>query len=791
MKSILLEELRRSESTKPLRLLLLENAIQDAELTLLELKASGFDVECTIAQDREEFLAALESAKFDAVLADYRLPNWTGLDALKEVRDRGKDIPFLLVTGTLGEEAAVECIKQGVNDYILKEHLNRLPSALKRAMQEKSLRDENARAHQALGESEARAREQFAELEQIYRTAPIGLAVYGPDLRYLRVNEQLARFNGLQAERHRGLMTRDVNPDVAKAVEPYLRRVFSRGESILNVEIQGTTQSQSGAPRTWLASFHPLRGDSGVITAISVVVLEITERKRAEAALSLSEARNRQLVEHSVYGIFRISREGCFLDPNPALLRILGCGSAEELDPPAVVGDVFRYPTEYAECMAACQGEGKVHSAETQWRRRDGGMVVVRLHLRGLSAADLTASTEVMAEDVTAVRATERQLHESQKFEAIGQLAGGIAHDFNNVVGAILGWAELGFDQARSYPEIAERFVRIREQAERAAALTRKLLAFARRQILQPRSVDLNAVTSDLTSFLDKVIPKNIELKVINAPLDPLKADPAQIEQVLMNLCLNARDAMPKGGRLLIETEMADIDESYCRFYPYVTAGRYAVLSVSDTGVGMDADMREHVFEPFFSHKEPGKNSGMGLATAYGIVKQHGGFIHVYSEVGQGTLFRAYLPIASDHLLEASPARTRAASFSEVRGTETLLLAEDHDAIREMARQTLVNLGYRVLSAVDGEEALRLCESEAPAMAILDLVMPRLGGQEAAAKLVERFGRLPILFTSGYSQESRGLEATGRYLQKPYSPSSLSRLVREILDHAKIASPPS
>jgi two-component system cell cycle sensor histidine kinase/response regulator CckA len=791
MKSILLEELRRSESTKPLRLLLLENAIQDAELTLLELKASGFDVECTIAQDREEFLAALESAKFDAVLADYRLPNWTGLDALKEVRDRGKDIPFLLVTGTLGEEAAVECIKQGVNDYILKEHLNRLPSALKRAMQEKSLRDENARAHQALGESEARAREQFAELEQIYRTAPIGLAVYGPDLRYLRVNEQLARFNGLQAERHRGLMTRDVNPDVAKAVEPYLRRVFSRGESILNVEIQGTTQSQSGAPRTWLASFHPLRGDSGVITAISVVVLEITERKRAEAALSLSEARNRQLVEHSVYGIFRISREGCFLDPNPALLRILGCASAEELDPPAVVGDVFRYPTEYAECMAACQGEGKVHSAETQWRRRDGGMVVVRLHLRGLSAADLTASTEVMAEDVTAVRATERQLHESQKFEAIGQLAGGIAHDFNNVVGAILGWAELGFDQARSYPEIAERFVRIREQAERAAALTRKLLAFARRQILQPRSVDLNAVTSDLTSFLDKVIPKNIELKVINAPLDPLKADPAQIEQVLMNLCLNARDAMPKGGRLLIETEMADIDESYCRFYPYVTAGRYAVLSVSDTGVGMDADMREHVFEPFFSHKEPGKNSGMGLATAYGIVKQHGGFIHVYSEVGQGTLFRAYLPIASDHLLEASPARTRAASFSEVRGTETLLLAEDHDAIREMARQTLVNLGYRVLSAVDGEEALRLCESEAPAMAILDLVMPRLGGQEAAAKLVERFGRLPILFTSGYSQESRGLEATGRYLQKPYSPSSLSRLVREILDHAKIASPPS
>jgi two-component system cell cycle sensor histidine kinase/response regulator CckA len=791
MKPILLEELRRPESTTPLRLLILENVIQDAELALLELKASGFDVECTMAQDREEFLAALEGAKFDAVLADYRLPNWTGLDALKELRDRGKDFPFLLMTGTLGEEAAVECIKQGVSDCILKEHLRRLPSALKRALEEKSLRDENARAHQALAESETRAREQFAELEQIYRTAPIGLAVYGPDLRYLRVNEQLARFNGLAAERHAGLMTRDVNPDVAKALEPYLRRVFSRGESILNVEIQGATHSQSGALRTWLASFHPLRADTGVIMAISVVVLEITERKRAEAALSLSEARNRQLVEHSVYGIFRISPEGSFLDPNPALLHILGCETAEELSPPMMVRDVFRYPEHYAECMAACREEGQVHSAETQWRRRDGGMVVVRLHLRGLSVADLMASTEVMAEDVTAVRAMERQLRESQKFEAIGQLAGGIAHDFNNVVGAILGWAELGFDQARSYPQIAERFARIREQAERAAALTRELLAFARRQILQPRSVDLNTVTSDLTSFLDKVIRKDIELKVINAPLDPLKADPAQIEQVLMNLCLNARDAMPQGGRLLIETEMADIDESYCRFYPYVTAGRYAVLSVSDTGAGMDAEMREHVFEPFFSGKEPGKTGGMGLATAYGIVKQHGGFIHVYSEVGQGTLFRAYLPVASGQLSEQSPARTRAASFAEARGTETLLLAEDHDAIREMARQTLVNLGYRVLSAVDGEEALRLCESEIPALAILDLVMPKLGGQEAAAKLVERFGKLPILFTSGYSQESRGLEATGRYLRKPYSPSNLSRMVREILDSAKIASPPN
>jgi two-component system cell cycle sensor histidine kinase/response regulator CckA len=785
MKSVLLDLLVRPESATRLRLLMLEHELHDAERTLLELRASGFDVECKRAQNKEEFLAALQERKFDAILADYRLPSWTGLEALKELRASGKDIPFLLVTGTIGEEAAVECLRQGVNDYILKDHLKRLPAALKRALQEKGLRDENARAHQALAESEARAREQFAEIDQIYRTAPIGLAVYGPDLRYLRVNEQLAHINGFPADQHPGRMTRDVHPEVATAVELYLRRVFSRGESILNVEIQGTAHAESGAERTWLVSFHPLRGSSGVIFAISVVVLEITERKRAGRALALSEARNRQLIENSVYGIFRISPEGTFLDPNPALLRILGCDSAEELSPPALVRDIFRYPGHYAECMAACRQEGQVHNCETEWRRRDGGMVVVRLHLRGLSVAELTAAVEVTAEDVTEVRAMERQLHQSQKFEAIGQLAGGIAHDFNNVVGAILGWAELGFDQARNYPQIAERFARIREQAERAAALTRELLAFARRQVLQPRSVDLNAVTSDLASFLDKVIRKDIELKVVNAPLDTLEADPTQIEQLLMNLCLHARDAMPQGGRLLIETEMVDIDESYCRFYPYVAQGRYAVLSVSDTGAGMDAEMREHVFEPFFSAQETGKNSGMGLATAYGIVKQHGGFIHVYSEVGHGTLFRAYLPAVPNQPSEGSPARTTAASVAEVRGTETLLLAEDHDSIRDMARQTLVNLGYRVLSAVDGAEALRLCESEIPALAILDLVMPKMGGREAAAKLAERFEGLPVLFTSGYSQESRGLETKGRYLQKPYSPTSLSRIVREILDRSK------
>ena len=649
MKSSTIEEVQRPKATTPLRVLILENSRPDVELLLLELEEAGFQVDHTLVETREQFRAALEEKNYDAVLADYRLPTWSGLDALAELRGLGNDLPFLLVTGTLGEEAAVECIKQGASDYVLKEHLSRLPVALLRALTEKALRDENA---------------------------------------------------------------------------------------------------------------------------------------HAQEALRASEARNRDFVEHAVYGIFRVSTDGTFLDANPALLRILGCSSADELKTLNLARDLFRFPEQYARLMAACREHGQLNDAEAEWRRRDGGIVAIRLHLRQLSAPGHPDTLEVIAEDVTELRAMERQLRQTQKFEAIGQLAGGFAHDFNNVIGAILGWAELGFEESRDNAAAAERFSRIREQADRAAALTRELLAFARRQVLQPRSVDLNVVASGLVRLLDKVIGKHIEFKFLSAPLDSVKADPTQIEQVLMNLCLNARDAMPEGGRLAIETDMVELDEPYCRFYPYVTPGRYAVISVSDTGIGMDSETRERIFEPFFTTKERGEGTGMGLATVYGIVKQHGGFIHVYSEPAHGSLFRVYLPAMEGAQAEGA-ARVPAPSLAAKRGTETILLADDHESIRDMARQTLMGLGYRVLSASDGEEALRLCEHETPALAILDVIMPKLGGPATAAKLAGHFPRMRVLFTSGYSAASDAAPAggaTAHYLQKPYSPTTLAHLVREILD---------
>lgn len=914
----MIEATGTAQSANPVRALILGHSIQDIGLIISELKGSGICAEHTVVENKEQFFQVIQTKEIDVILADYHLPGWTALDALNEVRARGRDIPFLLFTGKLGEQAAVECIKQGFSDCILKEHVTRLPFALRRALQEKALREDTERTHLALAASEASARKQFAELEIIYRSIPLGFAIFDRDLCYLRVNDSLARSHNLSPAEHVGRSIYEIIPHLAGEVAAELQQVFETGESLLNVEKRFPL---SKTPESWghsLSSSYPLRAEDGSIFAVCVVVVDITtrkrveealrlsearyrtqiehapeaiivldadrnrfidanqnaeklyghsregllqldpvtvspeyqpdgrlsfdaarayihaamrgetpvfewthrngegeeipcevrlvrmpspdghlirgsitdirERKRAEEALRLSESRNRELVENSVYGIFRATLDGAFLDANPALLAILGCVRTEDLKPLNLVNDVYRFPEQYAQHVADCLEHGQIHGAETEWRRCDGGIVAVRAHLRRLSIPHHPQSIEFIAEDVTELRAMERQLRQAQKFEAIGQLAGGIAHDFNNVIGAILGWAELGCEQNRASPPTAERFARIREQAERAAALTRELLTFARRQVLQPRAVDVNAVTSGLASFLDKVIGKDIELKVITAPVDPIKADPTQIEQVLMNLCLNARDAMPQGGRLLIETEMVELDDSYCRFYPDVTRGRYVVLSVSDTGMGMDAETRERIFEPFFTTKERGKGTGIGLATVYGIVKQHGGFIHVYSEPGQGSLFRIYLPTMDGTADEGGGGKVAAPSLAEMRGSETILLAEDHDGIREMARQTLVSLGYRVLSACDGAEALLLCEKEEPALAILDVIMPKWSGSVAAEKLLARYDRLPILFTSGYSQDSEKVApaASGaRYLQKPYSPTTLGRIVREILDEVK------
>jgi len=386
----------------------------------------------------------------------------------------------------------------------------------------------------------------------------------------------------------------------------------------------------------------------------------------------------------------------------------------------------------------------------------------------------------------------EQRVRQLEKFEALGKLAGGVAHDFNNVIGAIMGWAEIGADRVPAGSPESKLFRSIRDQADRAAGLTRQLLAYARRQILEPKNINLNQMVTETTAFLQKVIGEQIEVKtVLAADLGVTRADPSQIEQVLMNLCFNARDAMPKGGQLLIETRTVDLDEPACKRRADVPAGLYIRLSVCDTGVGMDRATMERIFEPFFTTKEVGKGTGLGLATVMGIVQQHGGFVDVYSEVGMGTAFRVYLPAS-----EGSVEPLRQSDETLVRGgTETILVAEDHEGMREMAQEILETLGYHLVIACDGEEAVHLFTAHQNdiALVILDVIMPKRDGTDVYERISGIKPGVPVIFASGYSDHGPQLAALAErgatILQKPYGSKVLARKVRELLDEVNMTQP--
>ncbi|MGC2671463.1 MAG: response regulator [Candidatus Acidiferrum sp.] len=378
----------------------------------------------------------------------------------------------------------------------------------------------------------------------------------------------------------------------------------------------------------------------------------------------------------------------------------------------------------------------------------------------------------------------ERRVQQLQKYEAIGRLVGGIAHDFNNMIGAILGWAEMGCEETQPENKLHNRFQKICDQSVRAGKLTSQLLAFAGGQVLQTRRINLNTLVKEEMSLLGRIIGEDIEVQVRVAPdLRVTLADPTQIEQVLMNLCLNARDAMPGGGQLLIATQNVELGTEFCHNHANSQPGNYVLLSVTDTGVGMDAATMDSMFEPFFTTKGTGKGTGLGLATVHGIVNQHGGFILTSSEPGKGTSFQVYLPAESGH----HEPDDKACSNQPLRGTETILLAEDHEGLRDTAQEMLQALGYRILAASDGAKALELFKLNADEidLIVMDVVMPSLSGPEAYLEMSALRPGIPVIFTTGYTPKAKALvsmvERGAAILRKPYSLVSLSQSVRGAL----------
>jgi len=510
----------------------------------------------------------------------------------------------------------------------------------------------------------------------------------------------------------------------------------------------------------------------------------MAERNAAAQALTASEAHYRVLFERNPNPLCVYDRETlAFLAVNEVAIRHYGYSREEFL---AMTLEDLRLPEDVPRLrrQVAMSEEGLVEADESRHRKRDGSIIDVEITRHTLTFAGRPAAL-AMALDITKRKSLESQLLQAQKMEAVGRLAGGIAHDFNNLLTVIFASSDLMLKYLNAddphRPDVEE----IRKAADRAAALTRQLLAFSRQQLLVPQVLDLNALVANLERMLQRVIGEDVEFRTALAPaLGAVRADPGELERVIMNLVVNARDAMPQGGMLTIETADAELGGVDAQEHLPVQPGWYVMLAVSDTGVGMDAAIKAHVFEPFFTTKEKGKGTGLGLSTVYGIVKQSGGYIWVYSEPGCGTTFKIYLPRVE---AEAEPLAPRSEPPVSLRGSETVLLVEDEDAVRNLTRKVLEAHGYAVLPAAGGQEALRLAsEYDGPIHLLLtDVVMPNMSGRDLARRLASVREETKILYVSGYTDDTivhHGVLEPGiAFLQKPFTPEALVRKLREVL----------
>ena len=644
----------RNPQSDLLRILILEDIPTDAELIERALGDAGIAFTSTRVDTRDAFLKELKDFSPDIILSDYSMPQFNGMEALMLVKERFPSIPVIIVTGSMNEETAVDCMKSGAVDYVIKEHLRRLVPAVKGALETKKLREKKEKAEKTLRASETK-------YQDLYDNAPdMFISVDAKTGKIIECNRTTAKALGYKKE-----------------------------------EIIGRRPSEI---------YHP----------------DCKEE---------SEKVAKQFVE-----------------------------------------------------------TGEVRNADLQLERKDGSKIDVSLNISTMrnEQGEVLYSRSVLR-DVTVIKKLEAQLRQSQKMEAVGTLAGGVAHDFNNLLTIIIGNADLALTGVGIDNPLYGKMEEIRKAGMRAASLTRQLLAFSRKQVIQPEVLSLNEILTVLEKLLRRLIGENIDFVTIHAPaLWRVEMDPGQIEQVIMNLAVNARDAMPHGGTLTIETANVDLDEAYFQGHGVEnTPGPYAMISVSDNGMGMDEEIRSHIFDPFFTTKEMDRGTGLGLSTVYGIVKQNGGYVWVYSEPGKGTIFKVFIP-KSD--ADGVPVKKDKSPEDLPKGSETILIVEDDDMVRNMVLRILLRSGYRVLEARNGEDALRVSRAHKGPIPLMltDVVMPGMNGRELAERLQSLRPEIKVLYMSGYTDDAvvhYGVLATElKFIQKPFSLASLAGKVREVLD---------
>ena len=763
-------------SGRALRVLIVEDDAADAELTVRVLERAGYPLAFDVIDSATHFEERLAHADYDAILCDHNLGTWTGMEALEILKKSGKDIPFLVLTAVLGDEAAVEYVKRGAADYLLKDRLERLPVALSRALQDKTQREEAAR----LQEQIACAKRDW---ELTFDSVPDPVVVVNEECGIQRANRALAELVGLE-----------LSEIIGKHCYEVLHRSDKPREDCPHQCLLKTgTEARSDLEEPWLGKIFdlttsPLRDSSGALKGSVNVLRDITARQRAEEALRASEAQFRRFIENLPLGVYRSMPDGRVLMANPALLRMLGYDSWQELASRNLEGEAFEAGYPRSAFREQIEREGEVRGLEAAWKRRDGSVVFVRGSARAFRANDGSVLYyDGTFEDVTEHRQLEEQLRQAQKMEAVGRLAGGVAHDFNNLLTIVIGYSDLLLKKLTACDGMRLPVGEIKKAGERAALLTRQLLAFSRKQVLQPQILDLNSLLTNLDEMLQRVIGEDIEL-VTHLPSGPcrVKADPGQIEQVIMNLAVNARDAMPQGGQLTLEAANVELDSSYASSHESVLPGHYVMIAMSDTGIGMDAGTQAHIFEPFFTTKEQGKGTGLGLATVHGIVKQSGGSIRVYSEPGKGTTFKVYLPRIDQAVEVIAPTNAPVDKLS--LGCETILLVEDEGAVCSLVRGVLESRGYQVLETNRANEALEIGERHKERIHLLltDVVMPQMNGMELAEHLALIHPETKILYMSGYTDDAvvrNGLLGPGTVLlQKPFTADALACKLREVLD---------
>ncbi len=1015
-----------SSSPPRLRALILEDDSRDAKLCAEQLRQGGYNLQFEIVDSPESFKECLAHAEFDVIIADYNLRTWTAIDALGILKQSGKDIPLIVSTGSLGDEPAVECIKQGAADFVLKDRPAHLAIAVNRALEDKQLREERHQALAALRESEKQYR-------VLFRDNPHPMWVYDLEtLRFLEVNDSAVQHYGYSREeflrmaikdirppedvpallkniaevqpgvdraatwRHRKkdggiidvevtrhptvfasrraevvlahdvtdrkraeeavqesedryrdlvehssdlICTHDLEGRILSVNEPPARSLgCTRGEILgknmrdilapefrdqfeaylAEIQAKGVAQglmsviTTSGEKRVW--EYHnTLRTEGVAAPIVRGVAHDVTERLRAEKALRVSEAQNRLLadllegadqpfavgyldgrigpanaayerltgysreelersdwakvltppewqeveqreleilrrtskpvryekeyirkdgtrvpielivhfrkgegenppiyyafitdltkrkqaeaelarlmtaIEQSAEAVVITDTGGNIQYVNPAFTRITGYsrGEARGENPRILKSDV--QAPEFYEQMWQTIRRGEVWHGELVNRRKDGSLYTEEMNIAPVrdSTGEITHFIATK-QDITERKELEQQFRQAQKMEAVGRLAGGVAHDFNNLLTIINGYSQLLLEKLDPGSPLSAQVSEIKKSGERAAELTQQLLAFSRRQVLTPQVLDLNQVVKDTDKMLRRLIGEDIECQTLLHPqLWRVRADPGQMAQIIMNLGVNARDAMPQGGTLTIETSNMEVSEAFLSAHAEILPGRYVVLAVRDTGMGMDHETQTHIFEPFFTTKEQGKGTGLGLATIYGIVKQSGGYIWLYSEPGRGATFKIYLPCVEGEVQIEAPSGERRKTY---QGTETILLVEDDASVRHLVENVLKSQGYNILAAADPEEATKVSSAHEKTIDLLltDLVMPKWNGRQLAEHLTFSRPTMKVMFMSGYTGDAvlrHGVLNTGAaFLQKPFTPQALIRKVRGVLD---------